>query len=266
MSLAMRGGPLGDSPAGTGTPAVQPTLYCEPTSKRVRGVLAGTTVVDSRRAALLYEPGVPARYLFPEQSVRTDLLDNPVTDEASCEDGVKGPVTRWDLRVGDRLRTAAASSYRQPRPEASFLAGRIMVAWDALDAWYEEDEQVFLEPRDPYHRVDCLRSSRHVVVKAGETVLAESRRPVAVFETGARVRFYVPAADVRTAVLIDSETLTRCQYKGLASYWSVLLPDGTLLEDQVWSYLRPNPEAGPIAGLFSFHHRGLTVTVDGETQ
>ena len=94
-----------------------------------------------------------------------------------------------------------------------------------MDAWYEEDEQVFVHPRGPYKRVDVLKSSRHVQVLVDGEKVADTRRPRLLFETGLPTRFYFPREDVRTEILIPSSTTTRCPYKGTASYYSVRIGD-----------------------------------------
>ena len=48
-----------------------------------------------------------------------------------------------------------------------------------MDAWFEEDEEVFTHPRDPYTRVDILASSRHVRIEVGGATVAESAEPAA---------------------------------------------------------------------------------------
>jgi uncharacterized protein (DUF427 family) len=73
-----------------------------------------------------------------------------------------------------------------------------------MDAWFEEDEEVFVHPRDPYHRIDVLRSSRRVkVVLAGETV-GETVQPTLLFETGLPVRYYFPRIDLRMELFLPS--------------------------------------------------------------
>jgi uncharacterized protein (DUF427 family) len=130
-----------------------------------------------------------------------------------------------------------------------------------VDGWYEEDEQIFGHPKDPYHRIDILASSRHVRVRNGGVLLAESRRPMLLFETGLPVRYYLPAEDVRTDLLEHSDSHTRCPYKGVASYYSVQTRD-ELARDLGWYYPDPSPEAGRIAGLVCFYNERADLAVD----
>jgi uncharacterized protein (DUF427 family) len=134
-----------------------------------------------------------------------------------------------------------------------------------IDAWYEEDEQVFVHPRDPYHRVDILESSRHVRVSINGEVVAETERPKVLFETGLPPRYYIPPEDVREDVLVESEKNTRCPYKGVASYWSVEA-GGERVENLIWYYPEPIPEAARIKGLLAFFNEKVDLEVDGERQ
>jgi uncharacterized protein (DUF427 family) len=148
-------------------------------------------------------------------------------------------------------------------PDAKWLAGYASLYWEAADAWFDEDEQVFAHLTDPYTRVDVRPTSRHVQVLAGDTLVAESRHPLVLNETGLPARWYLSPEEVRVP-LEPTATRTRCPYKGEASYWSVRLPDGSELTDAVWAYADPLPESARIAGRLSFLHDELTVLVDGE--
>jgi uncharacterized protein (DUF427 family) len=134
-----------------------------------------------------------------------------------------------------------------------------------MDAWFEEDEQVFTHARDPHHRVDILRSSRHVEVVVNGVTVADSRRPTLLFETGLPTRYYLPLTDVRTELLRLSPTSSGCPYKGTASYWSLEV-DGERLDDVVWTYPSPLPESTRIAGLACFYNERVEIIVDGELE
>jgi uncharacterized protein (DUF427 family) len=125
---------------------------------------------------------------------------------------------------------------------------------------------VYVHARDPYKRVDVLHSSRHVrVVVAGE-VVADTRRPRLLFETGLPTRYYLPRPDVRMDLLVSSATETRCPYKGIASYYSLRV-GGTLVEDIAWSYRFPIPECAKIENLVCFFNERVEATyVDGERE
>jgi uncharacterized protein (DUF427 family) len=226
-------------------------LRYEQSPKRVRAVLAGETLADSTAALLVWEArrAVPA-YAFPDADVRQALLgpsENPVPDAHG------GDATFLTARVGDAVAENAAWRYADPD-----LAGHVAFAWEAMDHWYEEDEEVFGHPRDPWHRVDARRSARHVRVAIDGDVVADSRRPTIVFETGLPTRYYLPRADVAMERLEPTDTRTICAYKGFASYWSV----GDH-RDIAWTYEEPFPDGPPIAGLVCFLNERADVTVDG---
>jgi uncharacterized protein (DUF427 family) len=146
----------------------------------------------------------------------------------------------------------------EPEPQA---AGFVRVAWGAADAWYEEDEQVLGHPRNPYHRVDCVATSRHLRVEVGATVLVDTTSTTGVYETALAPRLYVERAEVRMDVLARSDTTTYCPYKGTASYWTATV-GGVTVEDVAWSYDDPLPESSSLRGLLSFDHTKASVDTD----
>lgn len=138
------------------------------------------------------------------------------------------------------------------------------IDWAAFDAWYEEDEQVFVHPRDPYTRVDAIRSTRPVRIELEGVVLAESSSPVMVFETGLPTRYYLNRTDVRFEHLQPSETVSSCPYKGQTTgYWS-FVADEKVHEDVAWAYDFPTAAVQPIAGLIAFYNEKVDVFLDGE--
>jgi uncharacterized protein (DUF427 family) len=153
-------------------------------------------------------------------------------------------------------------NYAVPLDGAVDVTGYVAFYWDRVDAWFEEDEEVFVHVRDPYKRVDCLSSSRKVsVVVNGETI-AETDSSVMLFETGMPRRFYIPKSDVRAGALRPSEKITRCPYKGEAHYYSIEV-GGELAEDLAWSYRYPIAESGKIAGHLCFPQGKVDLFVDG---
>jgi uncharacterized protein (DUF427 family) len=188
-----------------------------------------------------------------------DLLERNETDPRD------GDTARWTLRVGDRVAEDAASMPLTPPPALAALDEHLTFTWGAMDAWYEEEEEVFVHARDPHKRVDVLRSSRHVrIAIAGETV-AETRRPTLLFETSLPTRYYLTPDDVRTDLLEPSDTTSRCPYKGIARYWSARI-GGELARDVVWSYPEPIAECPKIEELLCFFNERVDLYVDGEFQ
>ena len=251
MSLTKGTGPFGNRPAGTfnfDPKAPEHVLYLEKCPRRVRVLLAGQAVADSTDVCLLHPPGRTPTYLFPPRHVRTDFL---APSARRRTDPGMGPAAYWDVRVGDRCASDGAYSWQQPPEGASAMAGLIAFDWDAMDGVLEEDEEVFVHPRDPYTRIDVLRSSRRVRISLHGTLLADSVRPRMLIESGLPVRWYLPRADVLTDLLQPSGTTTRCPYKGVARYWSLRV-DGRLEKDVVWSYPEPSHDAEAVRGLLCF--------------
>jgi uncharacterized protein (DUF427 family) len=228
-----------------------PAGHVAPVPRRIRAWLGGRCVLDTSRAYYVWEwPGYP-QYYVPVDDVAPGLL----ADEGVTEDRVPGAGHRH--RVGERDGTAWVH-------RDGDLAGHVRFEWSALDAWFEEDEQVFVHPRSPYTRVDALRSSRRVRIELAGEVLAESSSPVLVFETGLPTRHYLPRTDVRWEHLEPSATVTECPYKGRTTgYWSVRV-GGRLHADLAWSYDFPIRQLLPIAGLVAFYDEKVDTSLDGE--
>jgi uncharacterized protein (DUF427 family) len=233
----------------------------EPSQRRVRVMFAGVSIADSRKVILMLENRRLAVYYFPVTDVRTDLF---VPTTYSSNHPGKGDASFFSVKVGERVAEKAAWRYLQP--ERGHLKDYVAFYWDKMDAWFEEEDEVFVHPRDPYHRVDVLNSSRHVKVVIGGVVVAETDSPRLLFETGLPTRYYIPKLDVRLELLTSTNTSTRCPYKGKASYWSVTV-NGTEFKDIVWAYPAPIPECPKIENLLCFFDEKVdAVYVDGELQ
>ena len=174
-------------------------------------------------------------------------------------------LTRWNLELEGRTVENAAWTYREPDAARAALKDHVAFYWGKLDAWFEEDEEVFVHPRDPHKRVDVLPSSRHVRVEVDGQVVADTQHPSLLFETGLPTRYYIPQLDVRLDLLESSPTTTQCPYKGKAVYWSIRAGD-TLHKDLVWSYPFPIAECPKIEKLMAFYNEKLDIYVDGELQ
>ena len=157
-------------------------------------------------------------------------------------------------------------AYEDPIPASEVIKGYVAFYWNRVDRWFEEDEEVFVHPRDPYKRVDVLSSSRRVEVIVGGETVADTTRPRLLFETGLPTRYYIPPEDVRMDRLAGTGTQTRCPYKGVARYWSVRVGE-EVFEDVVWSYPEPIAECPAIRGLLCFfNERVEAIRVDGEAE
>jgi uncharacterized protein (DUF427 family) len=227
----------------------------------VRVVFAGETIADSKHVKLLREAEALPVYYFPEADVRTEFRV-PSDHKTHCP--YKGEASYWSLQAPSKMANNATWSYRAPLAGAVALKDHFAFDWNKMDAWYEEDEEIFVHPRDPFKRVDAIKSRRHVRVMIDGEIIADTHRPTLLFETNHPVRYYLPQEDVRMNLLIPSATRSRCPYKGPASYWSVKKGD-RLFEDMVWGYMEPIPECPKIKGLLCFfHERGAEIDVDGE--
>jgi len=232
--------------------------HIEPVPRRVRAFLGGELVLDTTRALYVWEwPNYP-QYYIPVADVNGALL----LDEDHPGRLSRGTARRYGLRAGELHRPGAVRVYGDDALEG--LAGTARFEWDALDAWFEEDERVFVHPRNPYTRVDALRSTRSVRVELDGLTLAESSSPVLVFETGLPTRYYLNRTEVNFEHLVATETVTSCPYKGRTSgYWSIRTATA-LHPDLAWAYDFPTPALTPIAGLIAFYNERVDITLDGE--
>jgi uncharacterized protein (DUF427 family) len=245
-------------------------LRYEPIDKRIRGVAGGETVVDSTRTRLVWEPGrVVPSYAVPVADVAGEVVAAP---GAAAPMPADLPMLGGRAVLDPRIPFAVHSTDGEPvtirvggreaagfRPDDADLDGYVLVDFDGLDEWYEEDERNLGHPRDPFHRIDVVHSSRHVTVEAGGDVLAESSRPYVLFETQLPARYYLPPEDVRMDRLRPSDTSSRCAYKGEASYWAL---DG--VGDVAWTYRAPLRDAAEVTDRIAFFNERVDMTVDGE--
>jgi uncharacterized protein (DUF427 family) len=264
MTLTVGTAPFSKAPAGTFNIDVDRSssvLLWDPVPQRVRAIFAKETVVDCRRAVLLHETGHLPVYYFPQADVRPDLIEE---SDRSTHCPHKGDASYWHVRVRDRVAPNAIWAYRGPIDSAAFLDGYVALDWNSFDEWFVEDEQAFGHPRDPYARIDVYRTTRHVRVLVDGIVLADSRRTKVLFETSLPPRYYFPAEDVRTELLVPSPSKTRCAYKGSASYWHVQIGE-KLHDDLVWTYADPQHDGTPIRDRLCFFNERVDLEVDGET-
>jgi uncharacterized protein (DUF427 family) len=234
-------------------------LMVEHSRKRVRTYLHGQLVADTTRPLLVWEkPHYPTYYL-PAGDITAQLVATGRTDRTPR----LGDVEVSDVIAGDA--TAPGAARRLLDPPDDRLRETVHLEWPAMTEWLEEDEPVYVHPRDPYTRIDILASSRHVRVELDGVTLAESGKPTILFETGLPPRYYLPRSDVRLDLLRPTEHRTGCPYKGTASYWTVEI-NGKRYENLVWTYRTPLPESQKIAGLLCFYTERVDLYLDDRRQ
>lgn len=258
--------------------AARADLRAHPVPQRVRALVGTTTVVDSTAALLVWEPRriVPS-YAVPVADVAAEVVDAaagrveeravrieeggpPVLDPSTGFGAHTTRGTAHDLRTPEAVLDGAAFA-----PDDPALRGYLVLDWTAFDTWLEEDEEMVGHPHDPFARIDCLASDRHVEVAVDGQRLADSHRPVMLLETWLPPRYYLPSEDVRLDLLAPSDTTSVCAYKGTAQYWSYEVP-GKVGQDVAWSYPAPRHDAVPVAGMVAFFDERVDRRIDGVPQ
>ncbi|TQS40935.1 DUF427 domain-containing protein [Cryptosporangium phraense] len=228
--------------------------------KRVRALAGGRVVADTDAPVLVWEKPYYPTYYLPRDDVLAELV---ATGEVSRSPS-RGDGLVHDVVLPDRtLKSAAVTHPDSPLPE---LRALVRLDWASMDEWLEEDEPVYVHPRDPYKRVDILSSSRHVQVSLDGVVVADSRQPRILFETSLPPRYYLPITDVRLDLLRPTTLVTHCPYKGAATYWDVVLDTGAVHSNVVWTYRTPLPESQKVTGLLAFYDEKVDVAIDGVQQ
>ena len=258
MGLAWQQGPHAPGAVGhflVPDPLPKRLLYAEPLRRRMRAEFGETWVADSEDVVLLHEPGrYPVAY-FPLGDVLADAL---VPNEHTTEHRDLGMTSWYAVQVAAQSKDRAAWQHIALPDYASVLKGRVAFGWRTIDAFYEEDDRIVGHAADPYHRIDIRNTSRHLTVRHGDVVIADTTRPLALYESGFAPRWYIPRADVNESALTPVETQTFCPYKGVCSYYDV-----AEAHSAAWSYLAAWPEVGAVAGFVSFEPDLVDVTLDG---
>jgi len=229
--------------------------------KRVRVLFGGQWIADTKKPKLVWEANSPA-YFF----VSTEIPSKYLRRSESAAPGQRKDEHQitFDVVAGQKAAKGAAVQYGDG---AGDLAGLTKITFGAMDGWFEEEDQIFAGPKNPYHRVDVLQSSRHVRIEVEGIEVANSHKPRLLYETGLPVRTYIPKTDCRLDLLEPSDLTSQCPYKGVASYYSVRLPKtNRLVKDVVWWYRTPQTECSEIKGYAAFWDEKVDVWVDGEKQ
>ncbi|MCQ4079045.1 DUF427 domain-containing protein [Streptomyces sp. RB6PN25] len=236
---------------------IVPVGHVEPVPRRIRGFAADRLVFDTVRARYVWLwPGYP-QYCIP----RKDIVDGALLDEGRTLALRVGRARRHTLQLDSVSRPGAAWEWGDDAP--SDIVGCVSFRWEAIDAWFEEDEQVFVHPRNPYTRVDALRSGRSVRVMLDGAVLADAPSSVTVLETGLPTRYYLDRVHLDWTRMQPTDSVTSCPYKGKTSgYWSVRTDKATY-PDLAWAYDFPTRQVSPIAGLVAFYNENADHYLDG---
>ncbi|MBA3746449.1 MAG: DUF427 domain-containing protein [Solirubrobacterales bacterium] len=258
MSLTIGSGPLGGRPADSNYTIESPAhrILFEADRRRLRAFAGDALVLDTTGAHLLHETGIRPVAYVPFEDFDHDLLTR---SDSSTHCPFKGDASYWTLRAGpDDVREDAVWAYEEPIEGASWLRGYAALVPNAADRWVVEDEPVAGHLRDPYHRVDVHASTRPVRVSVGADVIADTARPVLVFETSMPVRAYIPRGDLVGGHLAQSPKRTTSPYMGDAAYWHVNA-GGQEFPDAAHSYELPIAEAMKVAGYVCFEAEGISV-------
>jgi uncharacterized protein (DUF427 family) len=259
MGLAWQQGPLAAGSVGrflTSQPLPDRLLFAEPLRRRMRVRLGNDWIADSENVLLLHEPGrYPVAY-FPLDDIGDGVL---VDEDRITQHGDLGDMQWYTVVVGDQRIPHAAWQHTALPAYATELTRRVAFAWRAMDGFYEEDDRIVGHAADPYHRIDIRNTSRHLVVRDGDRVVADTHRPVVLYESGFAPRWYVPREDIDETQLEPVDGQTFCPYKGLADYY-------TIGEHKrgAWSYVNAWPESGRVNNLVSFEPDKIEVWLDDQ--
>jgi uncharacterized protein (DUF427 family) len=258
MGLAWQQGPLAPGAIGrflVPDPLPERLLYAEPLRRRMRVRLGGVWVADSEDVVLLHEPGrYPVGY-FPLGDITDGVLE---PSEHATRHQDLGPTSWYTVRTEANSKPRAAWQHTELPGYAGELKGRVAFAWRAMDAFYEEDERIVGHAADSYHRIDIRQTSRHLTVRDGGQVIADTTGPLALYESGFAPRWYVPRADVDESALTPAAGQTFCPYKGVCSYY-----DLAGARRAAWSYEDAWTEVRRISGMISFEPDQIEVRLDG---
>ena len=230
----------------------------EPSPRWVRVYFNSQLLADSREVMLRRETNHLPLYYFPKKDVRMDCLQ---PSNHTVHSDLKGDGIFWHVQVGDKIANNAAFTFRNPPGNGPKLEDHVAFEWKKMDAWFEEDEEVFVYARDPYKRVDVLPSSRHIKVMVDGVTVADTKRPWLLFETGLPTRYYMPKHDARMDLLRRSDVVSRCPYKGEANLSSIEIGD-KLHEGLAWIYRYPTVECAKIQGLVGFLNEKVDIYQD----
>ncbi|KIJ56074.1 hypothetical protein M422DRAFT_73123 [Sphaerobolus stellatus SS14] len=231
-----------------------PHINSDYSPKRIRVYKAGVCIVDTTKAKLVWRHKWFPHYFFSQDELPKEHLipTNLGTDEIKV----------YDLNLGEKSEKPKEVVQHYVKGP---LEGLFAFKFDAVDSWFEEDEEMYDHPKDPYKRIDILQSSRHVRVEVNGVEIANTQAPRFLYETALPVRTYIPKVDCRLDLFHATSLLTSCPYKGKASYYSVKTPSG-IAENVVWWYPNTTLECAPIRSYVCFYDEKVDIWLDGVKQ
>src|SRR4030095_16110167 len=190
MGLSWQQGPL--SPKAIGRFCMRERLpkrllYAERLRRRMRVRFGGAWIADSEQVILLFEPGRYPMAYFPMSDVSADTLE---LSEYTTQHPELGPTSWYIVRAGEQSAPRGGWQHVNLPDYASELQGRVAFAWPAMDAFYEEDERIVGHAADSYHRIDIRQTSRNLVVGESDRIIADTNRPLVLYESGFAPRWY----------------------------------------------------------------------------
>ena len=221
MGLSWQQGPLAPGAIGrflVPDPLPERMPFAERLRRRMRVRFGGDWIADSENVVLLHEPGrYPVAY-FPLGDVADNVL---IATGHTTRHRDLGSTAWYTVKAGTGTKDRAAYRHVELLDYADILRDRVAFAWRAMDAFYEEDERIVGHSADPYHRIDIRQTSRHLTVRYQDRVIADTTRPLALYESGFAPRWYVPRADVDESALTPVDFQTFCPYKGICGYFDI---------------------------------------------
>ncbi|KAF4971409.1 hypothetical protein FZEAL_9860 [Fusarium zealandicum] len=235
------------------------------TSRRVRAVHNHTFIVDTTKSVYIWEHDFyPALYVPQKDLINCELNDKR---EIPSEGNGSAAVAELVVSPHDGLGEARVEGVLRFNTDETLghLAGKVRIEFGSISQWLEEDAPIYVHPKDPFKRVDILRSQRPIEVKVNGKTIAKATSCMHLFETGLPTRYYLPLASVDQAVLRHSDLRTRCPYKGEAEYYNIVV-DGEEMNNLAWYYRHPTQESADITGLVCFYNEKVDTILDGQLQ
>ena len=233
-------------------------LVLEKSAKWIRGTIFNETIISSKNTFILLENGHLPTYYFPKNCVRMNLLSK---NDKSTFCPFKGTATYWDYKYENNNIIDFAWSYEEPIDGQKDISGLLAFYWNKLDNWYEEAEEIFSHPRDPYVRLDVIKSSRNIKILLDDKVILSTNRSFILFETNKNPKYFFSINEIE-AELVFSETIFRCPYKGISNYLSIKKNNKTF-KDVIMQYTEPRPEVSALKNLACFEeNNSLSIIID----